>query len=202
MKKEVLFFLLNEYADWEPAFVAASLNAGVKPGCEVHYVTKVVAVNNEPVVSLGGFRTLPDYTLDTMPGDYAALILVGGMQWHTEEAKKVIPAVEDAVKKHRILGAICNATLFLGTHGYLNGVKHTSNTLELLHKWAGENYTNDAGYLNRQAVSDGGIVTANGTGYLEFTRELLLALEADTPETIEEAYHFNKKGLCEFLGLR
>lgn len=29
MKKEVLFLLLNEYADWEGAYLASTLNAGV-----------------------------------------------------------------------------------------------------------------------------------------------------------------------------
>lgn len=39
--------------------------------------------------------------------------------------------------------------------------------------------------MNEQAVSDKRIVTANGTGYLEFAKELLLLLENDTPEQIE-----------------
>ena len=38
MKQEVLFLLLNEYADWEGAFLAISLNTGVIPGSEVKYV--------------------------------------------------------------------------------------------------------------------------------------------------------------------
>ena len=48
----------------------------------------------------------------------------------------------------------------------------------------------------RQAVRDGNVVTANGTGQLEFTRECLLALSADTPEAIEASYKFNKEGFC------
>jgi len=44
-------------------------------------------------------------------------------------------------------------------------------------------------------VADGGIVTANGTGYLEFSRELLLLLEADASERIEADYAFQKNGL-------
>ena len=46
----------------------------------------------------------------------------------------------------------------------------------------------------KQAVSDKNIVTANGTGHLEFTRELLLLLHADTPEKIEAAYDYYKNG--------
>ena len=40
------------------------------------------------------------------------------------------------------------------------------------------------------------IVTANGTGQLEFCREILYALEADTAEAIEESYQFYKNGFC------
>ena len=35
MKQEILCIILKEYADWEGAFIAESLNAGVKPGREV-----------------------------------------------------------------------------------------------------------------------------------------------------------------------
>ena len=69
------------------------------------------------------------------------------------------------------------------------------NTLAVLKQWGGERYTNEDGYLEKQAVGDKNIVTANGTGYLEFTRELLLALKADTQEKIEAFYDFSKNGL-------
>ena len=42
------------------------------------------------VRSVGGFYTKPDYTFDTMPADYAALILIGGFGWESEEAKKLV----------------------------------------------------------------------------------------------------------------
>lgn len=88
MKQEVLFLLLNEYADWEGAFLAISLNTGVIPGSEVKYIPKVVAPTLDVVRSVGGFRTLPDYSFQTMPADYAALVLVGGMHWQSPEAEQ------------------------------------------------------------------------------------------------------------------
>ncbi len=195
MKQEVLFLLLNEYADWESAYLAATLNAGVMPGSEVIYTTKVVAPTLEAVCSIGGFRTLPDYSFQTMPKDYAALILIGGMQWDSPEAEQVVPLVEDALKRGKIVGAICNGASFMAKHGFLNNVKHTGNTIQQLKLWGGENYTNEAGYEEKQAASDKKIVTANGTGQLEFCRELLLLLEADTPERIHATYDFYKNGL-------
>ena len=85
----------------------------------------------------------------------------------------------------------------MGAHGFLNNVRHTSNTLPYLKQFAGKRYTNEAGYQEKPAVSDKNIVTANGTGHLEFTRELLLLLKADTPEKIEASYDFYKNGFLK-----
>ena len=99
-----------------------------------------------------------------------------------------------AIKKRIIVGAICNAASSLPTW-FLNEINIRENGLKQLQLWGGGNYTNKAGYMNEQAVSDKRIVTANGTGYLEFAKELLLLLENDTPEQIEMFYCFNKEGL-------
>ena len=94
MKQEVLFVILNEYADWEGAFIAACLNMGVMPGSEVMYTPKVVAPTLDAVRSIGGFCTLPDCRFKTMPTDYAALILIGGMHWKSPEGTQVVPLGE------------------------------------------------------------------------------------------------------------
>lgn len=195
MKKEVLFLILNDYADWEGAFLATSLNTGVMPDSEIKYVSKTVAPTLEEVHSIGGFRTLPDYSFQNMPSDYAALVLIGGMQWKSPEAEQVAPIVREALRQGKIVGAICNAASFMCAHGFLNNVKHTGNTLAQLKLWGAENYTNEAGYVEQQAVSDKNIVTANGTGHLEFTRELQILLQADSIDRINGAYDFYKNGL-------
>ena len=99
MKQEVLFIILNEYADWESAFVAASLHSGLMPGSEIKYIVKTVAPTLDAVCSLGGFRTLPDYSFDNLPSDYAALVLIGGMQWQSAEAERVFPSCRMLSKK-------------------------------------------------------------------------------------------------------
>ena len=81
-------------------------------------------------------------------------------------------------------------------HVFLNEVKHTSNTLDYLKQYAGDQYTGESNYINKQAVRDENIVTANGIGQLEFCREILYALEADTTDAIEESYLFYKNGVC------
>lgn len=163
------------------------------------YVNKAVAPTLDPVKSIGSFRTLPDYSFETMPDDYAALVLIGGFGWSTLVAEQVVPIVKQAFEKGKIIGAICNGASFMAKHGFLNNVRHTGNGLEQLKLWGGDNYTYSDGYVHAQAVSDKNIVTANGSATLEFAKELLLLLENDTAERIEMYYQFNKQGFCSLF---
>jgi len=202
-KKQILYVLLEQYAAHEMVFLSQAINDGeMGPRENPIYINKVVSKSLEPVTSIGGVRTLPDYTFDNVPKDYAALILIGGHSWLTPEADCVLPLVKDALSRGVIVGAICNAASWMAKQGFLNEVKHTGNGLSLLQYWGGANYTNAANYVNEQAVSDGNIVTANGSGQLEFARELLLLLENDTPEMIERYYMFNKLGLVKLFSPR
>ena len=171
MSNEILYILLPDYAAHEAVYLSqaiASDEFSLKENPK--YVNKVVASTMGPVKSTGGFRTLPDYTFDTMPGDYAALVLIGGFGWATHIAIKVVPVIKRAIEKGKVIGAICNAASFMAKHGFLNNIKHTGNGLDQLNLWGGENYTNAKGYVNAQAVSDSNIVTANGSATLEFAK--------------------------------
>lgn len=197
MSKEILYVLLPDYAAHEAVYLTqavASDEYALKDNPK--YVNKVVAPTADPVKSIGGFRTVPDYSFDTMPDDYAALVLIGGFGWSTPVAEKVVPLVSRAIEKGVVVGAICNAASFMAKHGFLNNVRHTGNGPEQLKLWGGDNYTNLGGYVHSQAARDRNIVTANGSATLEFAKELLLALENDTPERIEMYYQFNKQGFC------
>ena len=197
MSNEILYVLLPDYAAHEAVYLTqavASDEYALKDNPK--YVNKVVAPTAEPVKSSGGFRTVPDYSFDTMPDDYAALVLIGGFGWSTPVAEKVVPLVSRAIEKGVVVGAICNAASFMAKHGFLNNVRHTGNGPEQLKLWGGDNYTNLGGYVHSQAARDRNIVTANGSATLEFAKELLLALENDTPERIEMYYQFNKQGFC------
>ncbi len=200
MNNEILYILLPDYAAHEAVYLSqaiASDEFALKQNPK--YVNKVVTPTLEPVKSIGGFRTLPDYSFETMPGDYAALVLIGGFGWSTPVADQVVPIVKQAIEKDKIVGAICNGASFMAKHGFLNSVKHTGNGLEQLKLWGGRNYTNPDGYVHTQAVADNKIVTANGSATLEFAKELLLLLENDTTERIGMYYQFNKQGFCSLF---
>lgn len=195
MKKEVLFVLLDDFADWEGAFLAPALAQGItREGGGTDYIPRTFCPSKTSVRSLGGMTVTVDYTTANVPEDFAALILVGGMQWQSDDAEAVVPLVAKALSRGRLVGAICNATGFLAAHGFLNDVRHTGNTLDVLRQWGGERYTGQDRFEEQQAVRDGNIVTANGTAGLEFMRECLAGLQVGTPEGIDAYYAFNKHG--------
>jgi putative intracellular protease/amidase len=190
MKKQVLFVILDQYADWEAAYLSTCILALGKDD----YAVKTVSLGKDPISSAGGFTVLPDYALQSVPAEYEALILIGGMKWLEPSALAVKNLVQEAVLKHRIVGAICLASAFLGVCGVLNEVRHTSNDLAYMQQWAGTNYTGAGNYIKEQAVRDDNIITANGTATLEFTREVLLALNIAPESNIKEWYNFHKLG--------
>ena len=197
--KTVLFVLLDQFADWESAFLAPALRGGVMPGRPGSHAVRYATPGGVPVRSIGGMTVTPDCGTEALPDDCAGVILVGGMSWATPEAERIVPLVREALSRGVLVGAICNAASFMAKHGFLNDVKHTGNGIDQLKLWGGENYTNHTGYVHVQAIGDKNIVTANGSATLEFAKELLLLLENDTPERIEMYYQFNKQGFCALV---
>lgn len=196
--QKVLFVLLDEYADWEAGSLAAALNEEPE-GKGQQFDVKTVSLTKEPIRSIGGFTVLPDYGLDDAPEDFAGLILIGGNSWRKDGSERVMELVGKAIEKEAVLGAICDATVFLGRNGLFNGIPHTSNYLEDLKETAGASYSNESGYLQQQAVRSGNIITANGSAFLEFGKEVMQALNSAPQEEIDEWYGFFKKGYHEYM---
>ena len=66
MSNEILYILLPDYAAHEAVYLSqavASDDFAMKPNPK--YVNKVVAPTMEPIKSIGGFRTIPDYSSAT-----------------------------------------------------------------------------------------------------------------------------------------
>lgn len=171
MKKTILLVILQQYADWEAAYIASAITM-LGQG---QYEVKTVSLVRDCVQSIGGLRVLPDYDIASAPEVYEALILIGGMTWRSEQTQQIKLLVEDCCQKGRILGGICDAAGFLGTVGVLNHVKHTGNDMQDLKQWAGSNYTGRSKlcgqtgckrwrYYNGQWHSAAGICQRNFTG--------------------------------------
>ncbi|KAB8130299.1 glutamine amidotransferase [Gracilibacillus oryzae] len=190
-KKEVLIVVLDEFAEWELAYVAAFLNSSE------HYTTKFVSIDEGVIKSIGGLRVMPDYTIHNIPERFSSLLLIGGNSWRKPLSSKIIPLVEKARTMDIPIGAICDATVFMGANGWLNDIKHTSNEINDLKEYAKEHYQNEENYVCEQAVRDGNIVTANGTAALDFAKAILELLEAYSKDQINQVYQFHKVGYYE-----
>ena len=110
-----------------------------------------------------------------------------------QENDDVLPVVQYSVQHHIPVAAICNAANFMAEHGYLDQVKHTGNTLDFMRSQA-PHYKGERNFIERQAMSDNGIITANGSSALEFAREILMLLKVRPEEEIQRWYMDNKKG--------
>ncbi|WP_282937244.1 type 1 glutamine amidotransferase family protein [Paenibacillus sp. RC67] len=188
--KEVWILVTDGFADWEASYVSAELN---KP--KTGFQVKTIAIDKSPKVSMGGFRILPDYDLNDAPSleELAMLIIPGGTGWREDKNQQAAQLVQRCVDRDLPVAAICDATTFLANHGFLESNKHTGNTLAYLKEGA-PNYRGDSNYKDAQAVSDGNIITANGTGAVEFSKLILEKLGVYEGEKLEEWYTIFKKG--------
>lgn len=188
--KTILFVILDQYADWEVAYLSSAIYMLGNGNYEV----KTVSLTKDIVKSIGGFRVVPDYDIQSVPNDYEGLILIGGMTWRNPTSQQIKPLVDNTLKNNKILGGICDASAFLGTVGALNNVYHTSNDLNDLKSWAGISYTGEDNYISKQSISDKNIITANGTATLEFAKDVLITLKVAPMEKILDWYNFHKLG--------
>lgn len=99
MRKTILFVILPQYADWEAAYITSAITM-LGQG---QYDIKTVSLSKDYVLSMGGFRVMPDYDMKSAPDNYEALILIGGMTWRDEDAQQVKTLVEDCKKKDQLL---------------------------------------------------------------------------------------------------
>lgn len=188
--KKVLVFITDGFADWEASYVTAELN---KPGTAFQVHT--IAIDKDSKVSMGGLTVIPDYSLQefSFELDFTMLIIPGGTGWREEKNHQVKQIVHFCFEKNIPVAAICDATTFLGNYEFLDHHKHTGNSLPYLKEGA-PNYRGDENYKDEQSVSDGHLITANGSGALEFSRDILKKLDALEGKELKNWYSLFKKG--------
>ncbi len=186
--KKALFLLLDNYADWECAYLSSTLNQRED--------WSVGTLSLQPHVrSLGGFNTTVDYIIGSEPERFDLLILVGGTSWNNDD-KDLLRLIKTTFEKNIAIGAICAATRYLAKNGFLNNYNHTGNPAS---DWSEfEHYHGENRFFKKQAVRDKNLVTANGTGPIDFMTLVLEMIEFDTPENIEQMTFMNKFGFYEY----
>ncbi|MBE1553822.1 type 1 glutamine amidotransferase family protein [Sporosarcina limicola] len=188
--KKVLIFITDGFADWEASYVSAELN---KP--KTNFQVQTIAIDKEPKISMGGLTVLPDYSLQDFSYEleFTMLIIPGGTGWREEKNHQASKLVDFCFDKEISVAAICDATTFLGNHGFLDDHNHTGNSLPYLKEGA-PNYRGDEKYKDEQSVSDGHLITANGSGAIEFSRDILKKLDVLEGEELTDWYNLFKKG--------
>lgn len=154
-------FVSNGFSDWEPSVLIAGLNT------YTDFTLKTLAVDRKPVRSMGNLLVIPHTAIDdadVLTADF--LLLPGGTTWEKEN-DRMDTLVKAMVGNKKTVAAIGSATVFLGQHGYLNEVMHTSNHITYLKRMAPA-YQGEDWYVNRPCVSDKNLITAGGNAIVEF----------------------------------
>ncbi|VTS17146.1 DJ-1/PfpI family protein [Streptococcus porcinus] len=187
--KTAHILLLDNYADWEAAYISSTINMSEE------WTIKTISTQKE-VKSLGGMTTRIDYLLDEIPSQSDLLILIGGNSWDNDYPD-IIKLLNFALKHNTIIGAICGAVDFMARNGFLTNFKHTGNDLNLWNNF--ELYSNKNDFKFEQAVKDKNLITANGTAPIEFEQLILESINyADTTD-IEKTIFLQRNGFYNYL---
>ena len=179
--KNTVFVILDEFADWEAAFLSSALN---DKNITKNYTTNFASIDKNLKKSMGNLKVLPDLTLKEIDeNDVDGVVLIGGRTWRSQIEETNTKIVE-LVKKfknnpNKVVGAICDAAYFLATNGLLNDRKHTVNSFDEIKD--NSNYTNVKNFVEMESVIDGNLVTAKGDSPIHFAKNVMMAL-GDIPE--------------------
>lgn len=124
------------------------------------------------------------------------LILPGGTTWDGDAHGEALAVARVFLEAGVPVAAICGATAGLARAGLLDDVRHTSNSREYL---AATKYRGAALYEDAPAVTHGNVITAPGTGALEFALHIFRRLDIFTPEVLDAWYNLFRTGRPEYF---
>jgi putative intracellular protease/amidase len=189
-KKIVYLFVFNGFADWEASY--ATVGIGKSAG----YQLKTIAIDTQPVVSMGGLTIVPDQDFipaadlpDINAHNTAMLILPGGLAWHEHTNEAVQPMVAHCLLHGIPVAAICGATVFLADAGVLDRVAHTSNDLSYL-EYFSKGYQGKTLYQKTPSVRTELIITASGTAAIEFAADIFDRLNISDEQQVCEWFKY------------
>ncbi|ETS32238.1 transcriptional regulator [Photorhabdus khanii NC19] len=188
--KKALFFLLDNYADWEGAFLASRLNASKGWTVETASLEKGICK------SIGGFTTMIEHSIEALPRHVDLFVLIGGNSWNIESSK-LNKLISTYLNDRVVVAAICGAVDFLARGGMLNDYKHTGNSPYL---WRGYNkYRNTDNFILKQVVVDRNLITANGTACIELSENVLKNIDFETLDIIKKDHELFRLGYYNYL---
>ena len=179
-RKPVYLAVYDTLADWETGHATAQL---ARAGYEI----RTVGPTREPVRSVGGLRVQPDLALaDVRPSDAALLILPGADLWDAgDDLAPFARTAGEFLAAGTPVAAICGATAGLARAGLLDDRAHTSAVSFYL---AATGYAGGDRYVDTDALTDGGLITAGPTEPVAFARETLRLLGVYDGEVLDAWY--------------
>jgi len=198
MDKNVYLYVCPDLADWEPSLAIAmisNLNTDLPKKMSYNIVT--FGLTKEPVKTSGGVTILPDCDVDTVDLTEAAMIILpGSLHYERDDPAQLVPLIRKCTDSNIPVAGICGGTLFLAKHGFLDTVRHTSCGQKWLKEHAPD-YRGEHLYEGVPSVSDGGIITANPLGFVDFACNIIKELEVFTPEFLEIWHGAVKSGYLD-----
>ncbi|MFE0720332.1 type 1 glutamine amidotransferase family protein [Streptomyces rochei] len=179
-RKPVHLAVYDTLADWETGHSTAHL-------ARAGYTVRTVAPTTAPVTSIGGLRVQPDLALaDLRPEDSSLLVLPGADLWDTGDDLAPFARTARAFLAAGVpVAAICGATAGLAREGLLDDRRHTSAVSFYL---AATGYAGGERYVEADAVTDRGLITAGPTEPVAFAREILGLLGVYEGEVLDAWY--------------
>ncbi|MFJ8546376.1 type 1 glutamine amidotransferase family protein [Streptomyces sp. NPDC093586] len=179
-RKPVHLAVYDTLADWETGHATAHLARG-------GYAIRTVGPTTDPVTSIGGLSVRPDLALAGLrPEDSSLLILPGADLWDTSDDLAPFARTARAFLDADVpVAAICGATAGLAREGLLDDRAHTSAVSFYL---AATGYAGGERYVETDAVTDGGLITAGPTEPVAFAREVLGLLGVYEGEVLDAWY--------------
>lgn len=183
--KTVHLAIYDGLADWEVGHVTAAINDPqfqAEPG---QWRVRTVGADDEAVRTMGGMRVVPDLWLDELdPASSELLILPGAAGWHdgSIDTGRWVATARRFLAAGVPVAAICGATHGLADAGLLDDRAHTSSARQYLESAPG--YGGTGYYLQIDATTDRGVITAGTTHGVAFAREILRTLGVFSPAVL------------------
>jgi putative intracellular protease/amidase len=178
-------FVFDGFADWEAALAIV----GLQQFTDVE--VKTFGVEKKIVTSMGNIKVAPDLALaDVVADRVSMLILPGGDAWDKGLNKEILPLVTELNEKQIPVAAICGATSFLAQHAFLDERPHTSNHLDYYLKPQVPTYKGEQYYQKQPCVTDGNLITANGTATVPFAEAIFSILDVLGDEHLQFWFNF------------
>ncbi|MFH9732805.1 type 1 glutamine amidotransferase family protein [Streptomyces sp. NPDC017260] len=179
-RKPVHLAVYDTLADWETGHATAHL-------ARAGYPVRTVGPTTDSVTSIGGLRVQPDLALAGLrPEDSSLLVLPGADLWDAgDDLAPFARTARSFLDAGVPVAAICGATAGLAREGLLDDRAHTSAISFYL---AATGYAGGERYVEADAVTDGGLVTAGPTEPVAFAREILGLLGVYEGEVLDAWY--------------